>query len=66
VGLILLRRPDTTESHPIAGAERAAVHDMPRGSSVAPARIPGLLANFVTAVLPTDSLDLSYRLIAMP
>jgi hypothetical protein len=28
-------------------------------------RIPGPLASFVTAVLPTDSLHLSYRLIAM-
>jgi hypothetical protein len=39
---------------------------MRRGSSVTPARIPGSLANFVTAVLPPDSLHFSYRLIAMP
>jgi hypothetical protein len=39
---------------------------MPGGSSLTPARIPGPLANFVTAVLPTDYLDLNYRLIAMP
>jgi len=39
---------------------------MPPGSSLTPARIPGPLAGFVTAVLPTDSLQLSNRLIAMP